>query len=217
MKYEGQEIHRAKLFTPGATIEGVELKRCTLRNCYAASKRGQAPITIRHIRAEKTTLKSATASFCAFEDVVIDGLKTSGVEFVRSCVFKHVTLKGRIEKLVLANEHGDDGAWMSDYYADVDWALDITEAVVKELDIRNVPASLVRRDVATQAVIRRENLPSDYTKPKKLRLADVCIDYMLDWDREDCILIAPKGNKKLFPEVMEEIRTLREAGIADPD
>jgi len=217
MKYEGQEIRRAKLFTPGATIEHIELKRCTLNNCYAASKPGQAPITLRHIRAEKTTLKSANASFCVFEDVVVDGLKTSGVEFIQSCVFKHVVLKGRIEKLVINNEHGDDGAWMSDYYADVDWALDISGAVVKVLDLRNVPGHLVRRDPETQALIRRESVERSDWKPRTLGVTGVSIEDLMRSSLSSRVVVAPKGDKKMFAKMMDEIREARERGIADPD
>ena len=41
--------------------------------------------------------------------------------------------------------------------------------------------------------------------------------FMIDYGRDDCIIVAPKGNMKLFEKVMEEIRIAREMGLADPE
>lgn len=45
------------------------------------------------------------------------------------------------------------------YYANVDWALDISQAVfASEPDLRGVPGSLVRRDPETQVLVTRERV-----------------------------------------------------------
>jgi hypothetical protein len=215
--HEGEEFYRCFAKEPGMLVADHELDRCVFRNCGIFSTPGAPPVTVRSVHARRTTLKSVAVAFAAFEDVVVDGLKTSGVEFIRSCVFKHVTLKGRIEKLVLRNEDDDDGAWMEDYYTDVDWALDISEAVVKTLDLRNVPGRLVRRDHETQALIRRESVEKSDWQPRTLGIVGIAIEAMMRSGRDDRVVVAPKGDKKVFAEVMEEIRIARERGIADPD
>jgi hypothetical protein len=40
-------------------------------------------------------------------------------------------------------------------YADIEWALDISEAVFSDVDLSYVPGDLVRRGPETQFLIRR--------------------------------------------------------------
>ena len=216
MRYEKQYFDMRKALQP-AVFEDHELVRCTFDNCCIKGSNHARLSLARRVTAKNTTLKSSTAVYTAFEDVVIDGLKTSGVEFIRSCVFKHVVLKGRIEELVFRNEDDDDGAWMREYYAGVDWALDISQAVVKTLDIRNMPARLIRRDPETQALIRRENVERSGWKPRTLGITGIAVEEMVRKNQDDRVVVAPRGDKKLFREVMEEIRIAREMGLADPE
>jgi hypothetical protein len=169
------------------------------------------------VRASRTTLLASSTSRTVFEDVVIDGLKTRGLEFIYSTVFKRVVLKGKIGRFVLRNEQGDDGAWMAEEYKGVDWALDLRELVAQELDINNVPPELILRDSATQAIIRLENVKQSDWQKGQLGVVGVWIEGMLAKDLPACIVVAPKGNKKLFAKMMAEIREARERGIADPD
>ncbi len=43
-----------------------------------------------------------------------------------------------------------------DYYATVDWALDISEGEFEECELQRIAAHLIRRDPQTQVVVRRE-------------------------------------------------------------
>jgi hypothetical protein len=143
-----------------------------------------------------------------------------------------VTLKGRCDKLMI---HGITGrgdidvggsgvlpyrALCDEFYATVDWALDIREAEFEDFCIRTrgVPAHLVRRDPETQAVIRRDKVLSG--KWREMGLSPFTlftIKEMIEGGQVADILVAAKRDKKHFKPVMDDIRRLREAGIAEPD
>ncbi len=102
-------------------------------------------------------------------------------------------------------------------YSDIDWALDISAAETTELSIRDVPSSLVRRDASTQAVVRAENISSDWE----------AIDFEDTWFRaavhsvargetHESILVTPMRSKNASA-FLRVLGRLRDAGIADPD
>jgi hypothetical protein len=104
------------------------------------------------------------------------------------------------------------------FYASVDWALDISEAEFREADIRCIPATLIRRDPKTQAVVTREKAMEG--RWRSLDLSKTWwaeqIQHMLDRDcAPDTILVAPKRNHR-FNDLVDGIRRLREAGVAEP-
>ena len=196
-------------------IERHEFVGCTFDNCSLGPVDREKRSYVRNVKAKNTTIRSCWLDRTILEEVVVDGLKTSGVQFVRSCACKHVVIEGRVGRLVLRNELEDDGGWLTGYYADVDWAIDISRAIAQELEIDNIPADLVKRDPETQAVIRRANVErADWQKVAK-GLTTVIIKDMLRSGDDARLLVAPKGNKKNFHRVLDEIRALRDAGIAD--
>jgi hypothetical protein len=105
-----------------------------------------------------------------------------------------------------------------DYYATVDWALDIREAEFKDFDCRGVPSRLVRRDPETQIMVTRERVLGSgdqiaaggpfWQSWLKLFLQD-------EW-YADGILVAPNRDRR-FKELAEGLRALRRAGVAEAD
>jgi hypothetical protein len=169
-------------------------------------------------------LKSAVV-----EEVIVDGLTSKRDPlFCRGAVFKHVVLKGDVDRVVLKphpTSGADDEAIARDfsefrraYYSEVDWALDISEIRCLELNIHSVPADLVRRDPQTQAVVRRHNISSGLLSDLSWLGAEftMSLDLFLNRGDEDLILIAPK-KKRQYPRLVEEIERLRDVGIADRD
>ena len=155
-------------------------------------------------------------------DVEARNLRCTGdVQFLNGCVFERVTLAGRVDRMVLSSfpvvvSEETRAAFAAE--AEMDWALDISAADSLELNVRDVPVDLVRRDPTVQAVVRGANLVGKDWE---------AVDFEETWfraalrsivrgDETDAVLVTPtrKRNADAFVRV---IGRLRDAGIADPD
>ncbi|MCK6576322.1 hypothetical protein L6V77_35180, partial [Myxococcota bacterium] len=139
------------------------------------------------------------------EDSVVDGLKTPGTLFLRGAVFKHVVLKGKIGGLVVAPpcvpNGGSEEAFRvanRDYYATIDWALDLTQVESQyTLELDSVPGHLIRRDPTTQILVTRERvLAADW---RKIDLEgtpyDIALDRLVREGYDSRVLVAPSGHR----------------------
>ena len=143
-------------------------------------------------------------------------------------VFKHVTLKGKIERVMFSpavaiskpdRKHQvlfDEAN--ADFYASQDWALDIREGLFGECEIQGVPAHLVIRDPQTQVVVTRAKAArGDW---RRLDLSKThwatSLDFFLKSGEQDVVLVAPKRHRK-YKQLLEGLMRLRDAGIAEPD
>lgn len=103
------------------------------------------------------------------------------------------------------------------FYRGVDWALDIREADSFDIDLQEgaVPGDLVRRDPATQVLIRRENALSGRWRDLELpEIHTIAIRWMLDRGAPDLILVTGRRRKDFEAEV-RALERLRAAGVAD--
>ncbi|HEX7771883.1 MAG TPA: hypothetical protein VF435_05645 [Pyrinomonadaceae bacterium] len=162
------------------------------------------------------------------EDVTVDGLKTHGLRQTWGAVFKHVTLKGKIGRLMFSPAVSPGTATLrqqrafdeanEQYYSTVDWALDISEAEAEELDLRRIPARLVRRDPVDQVVITREKAMQG--KWRQLDLSKThwatSMELFLEWGDPDWVLVAGKRDRD-YRRLVDGLRALRDAGVAEPD
>jgi hypothetical protein len=175
--------------------------------------------------AARCTLESGVV-----EDVLVDGLRTSGVLHAWGAVFKHVTLRGKIDRIMLsqfvravAGATADQAAAFeaanAAYYAGVDWAVDIAEAEFQEAELRGVPGNLVRRDPRTQVLITREK--AELGRWKDIDLTDThwatSLDFFLrDTTLPSIVLVAPKRSRD-FARLRDGLERLRAAGVAEPN
>ena len=96
-----------------------------------------------------------------FENVTVDGITNRGGLQLSSCVFDRVTLRGKIGPIMTMEAHTSVPAELRaafreqavKLYADVEWALDITDAEFSEVDLSYVPGDLVRRNPESQFLI----------------------------------------------------------------
>jgi hypothetical protein len=104
------------------------------------------------------------------------------------------------------------------YYAQVDWALDITEAEFEEGEIQGVPAALVRRDPATQVVVKRSRALQGGWRQLDLERTHwaTAIEFLLERGDQDVVLVAPKRHHN-FPALRDGLQALRDRGVAEPD
>jgi len=160
------------------------------------------------------------------EDVLIDGLKLKNHVQTAGTVFKHVTIKGMIDLLMLTpyvdfsgrfpNVQGSFDEANREYYKNVDWALDISEAQFKDCDIRAIPSRLIRRDPKTQAILTREKALEGKWKDVDLSGThwSLSIEWLIEHGYEDKILVAPKKGRN-FKVLLEGLYRLRDAGVVD--
>lgn len=161
------------------------------------------------------------------EDSVIEGLRISNHLQTTGTVFKHVVVKGVVDKFMItpyvdffkeypATQRSFDEA-NREYYKNVDWALDISEALFRDCDIRAVPSYLIKRDPLTQVVITREKaLEGKWREIDLSAFWRGVIDLFLRGGDKDYILVAPKKARN-FKALLEGIYRLRDANIIEPD
>ena len=162
------------------------------------------------------------------EDVVVDGLQTSDLLQFWSCAFRHVVFRGKVGRVMfspivslLSDDPEVNALWArknDEFYSGCDWALDISEGQFQECEIQGIPAKLIRRDLETQVVVTRESVLSGKWRNVDLEGTHwgVSIEFMLQRGDADVVLVAPKRDRK-YKKLLEGLRRLRDAGIAEPD
>ena len=212
------------------TFADMEFRKCRFSNCAISITRNPAlRSTVRNVKLiDCEMLVACSLRTAIVEDVLIDGLKTPHPVHTWGAVFKHVTLRGKIGRvmtsprvLISRDEPDVERAFAeanAAYYATVDWALDIREAEVQEIDIRGVSGDLIRRDPATQVLITREKAMQG--KWRQLDLSGTywptSIQFFLEQGAPSRVLVAPKRDKK-YRRMLEGLQLLREAGVTEPD
>lgn len=208
----------------------MEFRKCVFDNCSISITQDVAKRSVvRNINLVNCTAKSCGIEPAIVEDVVVDGLKTNGKLLQAwGAAFKHVTLKGAIDRLMLSPavvltdpDSPINRAFAkanAEYYSSVDWALDISCAEAQELEIQGVPARLIRRDPETQVVVTSEKaIRHEF---EKLQYGEThwnfSIQFMLNRGDTDVVLVAPKKNPK-FKVLLEGLKMLRKEGVAEPD
>lgn len=137
-EFEGGALVQFDDPTCGLVVRNVVLRRC----------RGGGNVSIHGVR---------------FENVMVDGSGNRALR-LESCIFDRVTLRGRIGPIMTMQATSTLAAetraafreQAMKSYADIEWALDISEAEFSDVDLSYVPGDLVRRDPETQFLIQRE-------------------------------------------------------------
>jgi hypothetical protein len=97
-------------------------------------------------------------------------------------------------------------------------AADISQGEFEECEIQSIPAKLVRRDPETQVIVTRAKAARG--EWRKLDLSKthwgVSLNFFLNRGDQDIVLVAPKRDKK-FSVLLDGLRMLRDAGVAEPD
>ncbi len=216
----------------GRIFENLEFRHCRFESCaLSITTNPRRRSIVRNVRLIQCEQEGCAIDTAIIEDVVVDGLNTHG-QLLQTwgAVFKHVTLKGNIGRVMFSPKVGlgvkgfakpqvqrafDEAN--AAYYATVDWALDIREARFEECDIRGIPARLIRRDPETQVVVTREKALQG--KWRELEIPDLWkgwIELFLEDGEPDVVLVAPKRHRR-YEVLLEGLKKLRDAGVAEPD
>lgn len=217
-------------FDSGRTHEDMRFVGCLFQSCVIGLDSKDLSKRVRLLNAEVSGCSIAACSVRAaiVEETMVDGLKTSGLFQTWAAVFKHVTLKGKIDRLMFSpffqpgypeSQFQRVVARMNaDYYSGVDWALDIRDAEFKDFDCRGVPSRLVKRDPETQVMVSRDRV---LNCGEAIRAGG---QYWESWLKlfvqdgwyGDGILVAPKRSPK-FKELVAGLHQLRRHGVTEAD
>jgi hypothetical protein len=233
---EGETFNRHRRYLVPNGLHDLTLRGCTFRQCQApAQTTVEDRPTLRNVMLERCHVEASDLGAVIVEDSTIDTIWFHGgiwgPQRLAGCAFRRATIKGNVSGALqidyardigLARHALDDPFVLADadYYENVDWALDISEARFTNcwLQFSDVPARLIRRDPATQIVVTREQALQP--RWRELTLPDgawrLSIEDFLKTELPDLVLIAcPRGTR--FKEQLATIELLRGGGIAEPD
>lgn len=234
--FRDREFARLRDFESGAVFADMEFVRFRFMGCSVSDGLDHAKrSTVRNMRFIGCEEGAYTIGTAILEGVFVDDLKTHGRFDVWGAVFKHVTVRGRVGNLKISDYiPGVAGSAESahklnlrfqaanaEYYNNVDWALDISQAEFEECEIKGVPGQLIHRDPDTQVLIRRSKVLELEGELSRLDLSKThwmtsLKSILTDRHHVDRVLVAPKRSKK-FKDLLEGLNLLRRAGIAEPD
>lgn len=220
-----QSFHSLYDLETGRVIEDTVFTGCTFSNSFFSTVNDQLiRSTIRRCRFENCRTNRCTIGPALVQDVVVENLRSTDEVIVRAAIFEHVTLKGRIDKLLFRGKYRDlhtspeltlqINQETARYLETVDWSLDIREAQFKECDISNLLFRLVRRDPETQVVIRRDMLLDGRWRDvlgQSHEFVSFVLKIFIESGSEEYILVAPRRGD--YRPTMQAIEALRKAGI----
>lgn len=251
-KINGQIFKFASL---GGGFSGVALSECTFQSCAirlplvdptAPFHKQQYDLARRPVirgvelrRCATISSGGCTLEGAIVEDTLVEELKTDGLVQTWATVFKHVTFKGKIGRLMFSDLFTPLDPPTSkfqqaiakanaDYYAAVDWALDISQAEFQDFDCRGVPSRLVRRNPETQMMLTRERvLEHRDSIGAGGQYWEGLIELFLRRAEKpggvgrsrDAIYTVPQRPPRGFSrrDLIAGIESLRKAGVAEPD
>ncbi len=214
----------------GAVLGDVEFHNCYFEGCaLSITDDPKKRCIIRNVKLVNCSQRGCSIDPAIIEDVLVDGFDTHGQGVqIWGAVFNRVVLRGKIDLLMISSvvdvmgdkpqvQQAFDEA-NAEYYRNVEWALDISQGEFKELDIRGLPARLIRRDPETQVVVTREKALEGKWKdlPFRERLWKSWLTSFLRADEPDVVLAAPKRHRK-FRDYLADLKLLQEAGVAERD
>lgn len=217
-------------FDSGATHQDLRFLDCSFQSCVIGLDSKDLAKRVRILNAEfnKCSIAACSVRAAVVENTLVNGLKTSGLFQTWAAVFKHVTLKGKIDRVMFSpffHPGYPESKFQqvvaqanAEFYAGVDWALDIREAEFKDFDCRGVPSRLVRRDPETQIMVTRERVLAcgDAIRAGGPFWESILNLFISEVWRSETVLIAPKRSPK-FNDLMGGLSELRRHGVAEAD
>ena len=235
LRFSGRKFEHFSDYGSAAVFRDIEFRNCYFQGSSLSITLDPAVrSTVRNVQLIACSQRGCSLGCAVVEDVVIDGFVTNGQLFQSwGAVFGRVVLQGKLDRLMISNEIlgttlGNEEQRQreiapmrianAEYYRHVEWALDISRGEFKELDIRGVPADLIRRDPDTQVVVSRAVAEKGEWRSLEFQegLFPLSIEHSLQHGESAVVLLAPKRHRK-FRRYLEDIKLLRKAGIAQPD
>jgi hypothetical protein len=181
----------------------------------------------RHIVLEDCHICNTDVGPSVLEDIEVVDLSTDGIFIAWSPYLRHVTFRGKNGRLKINRSYSCvdfdpeiQQRFLTErtrFYEGTDWALDLSEAHFKEVDIVGVPVELIRRDPTRQFVVTRSRaLQADWRM--KVRSTNDFWVWMIDEFLKDgepsMLVVSPEeGSKKELAELTWGLNELRDLGV----
>ena len=210
----------------GKTLRGIQASKVDLLHCYV--EKGypdDARPVIEDVRVSDLRLQATHLSCAVLRDITIENLRADMMSaFMFANEFHQVTVRGSVKRLIIntsapGTEHRDAyRTVIAEHERSDDWSLDISGAR-GEITIRGYRADRIRRDPATQAVVRWDRALARHWEPliAPSSYFQVAIDEMLSGKWPDVVLVASRRSPAAFEADLRTIDALRVHKIADPE
>lgn len=216
-------------------FERMQFLNCTFENCGLSLTEDISRMSSAH----GIELANCRINHCHFgpliaSEVAIHNLETNDLLILWCPYFDRVALSGELGRLkinataapsTLGNEKQRPfDEFRKKFYAEVEWALDISEARFKECDLEGIPAHLIRRDPESQIIVTRERALQVATPGWEAKLGcpkthlPFVINLFLTDGYPEIVLVAPLGGTKAERDAeLQTLREFRRIGLAQPD
>lgn len=207
----------------------LHLRECHFDNCLlSAPQVNGGRSEVRNVLIERCKFTGCQIGPALLRDVTVADTTASDLSIFWGALFHRVRFTGRVSALkinrnVTALPDPDMQARYdrdrSDFYADADWAIDISQARFTSFGCTGVPARLFRLDPETQGIARSANVPADWnTRFYDTNAWGPWIAQLLASGEADAVLAVPLTKPKAVRErFLADLRELRALGIVDPD
>ncbi len=164
-KFVKETIGYRKVIGAPQVLQDAEFEQCQFEGGSVAQfDDPSCGLVVKNVLLRKCRGGAVQLHGVRFENVTVDGITNRSGLQLRSCIFDQVTLRGKIGPIMTMEAHTSIPAELRaafreqavKLYADIEWALDISEAEFSDVDLSFVPGDLVRRDPETQFLIHRE-------------------------------------------------------------
>lgn len=225
-RFEGAQFSR-KFDSGGASYLDTAYVNCAFDNCgLSLSKHPGKMSVVSRVEVSCCSAANSEIGPCVFEDVFVQDLKTNPILLVWSSFFRRVKLAGKIGKLNInfapwgfctdPDALSRFATARSEFYAETDWALDISEARFMAFRCAGVPLDLVRRDPETQVILRKGAFPGmqaiDQSFKSEFPETYDSLQIFCDSGDEEALrvvpLAAPKRRRDDWKGGIEELRRL---------
>ena len=216
-----------------AAIQDMELTDCVFEACYVPRQTSPgAWFTIRNVSLNNASQVNCSINKAIVEDVRLHDLKRQGEAplFLWGCVFRHVSLSGRISGLKInrslspipgggppADQVASDEQ-ARQFYAATDWALDISRAeFCGGVTFEALPGSKIKRDPDTQVLVSRSALlHSDWESFDYGNSAfNIALSWFLKGSLFDSVVLAARMGSKDAKKDLAVLAMLRQQGVAE--
>jgi hypothetical protein len=227
----GAKFHGLKDLDSGKVIQDLTFERCDFTS--STFSMGGEPMLrsiARRVRLIECRVRASIVGNPILDEVEIQGFET-GSKFHLQCgaaVFRHVVLAGKIGRLMITGDANPSRperiqelfeAANKEFYAKVDWALDISQGEFEEsCCFTSVPYNLVRRDPETQAVIlRKRACELDWKKLPLTAYWQYCLSRLVSVVKDEAMVFAAAIRGSGFSDTLKSLQLLRREGIAETD
>jgi hypothetical protein len=223
---EGRTFQGLRDRAGSCDINDTEFRRCVFRDCVTSTHDVQNRPRIRNVKVIDCEESNCDLQEAMLEDVIVDGLRVKDLFIISDCAYKHVTLRGNLGRLKitsgfagLAKKLPKLQAALNDansaYYANVDWALDISNAEFEDFSLSGVPLQLIRRDGETQVIFPASlAIGGDWRAvPEFAEVWGPRVDALLKVGRGPELLLVAAKRRKEFKAELGALNALRRSGL----